>query len=181
MNKKILAIGLMAAMAGSGTASAFDHDGRDGHVYFDRARVVNVRPIYRTVQVEHPRRECRDERVVYRHRGYNSSTPVVLGGVIGGAIGNTMGKGNGRTAATVAGMLLGASIGNDIRHENREAPRRDVRTERVCHVVSDYTEEQRIDSYAVTYRYHGHTYVTRTDDDPGRFIRVRVAVDAVDR
>jgi uncharacterized protein YcfJ len=180
MNKKILAMGLIAALGNTGAAWAFDHDGPDGHVYRDRARVVDVKPIYRTVRVEHPRRECWDEQVRHRPAGYNSRTPVVLGGVIGGAIGNTMGKGNGRTAATVAGMLLGASIGNDMRHADRDR-RAYVSTERVCRVVSDYSEEQRIDSYAVTYRYHGHTYVTRMDSDPGPFVRVRVAVDVVDR
>lgn len=57
----------------------------------------------------------------YHHRGgdrydygYESATPLILGGLIGGVLGNQVGKGRGRDAATVAGAVLGGSIGRDI-------------------------------------------------------------------
>ena len=50
------------------------------------------------------------------------------------------------------------------------------RTERGCHVVEDYREEERLTGYNVTYRYAGVDYTTHMDRHPGDSIRVRVKV-----
>ncbi|MEJ2347002.1 MAG: glycine zipper 2TM domain-containing protein [Gammaproteobacteria bacterium] len=182
MNTRTLTLAaVMAGVLAAGPAVAYDGyaDGPD-QGFVDTARVVDVQPIYRVVRVEHPRRECWEQDVLHQPRRYDSPTPVVLGGIIGGALGNTMGKGDGRTAATVAGALLGAAIGNDVRHQRRDVGRAYVETRQVCRRVSDFTEERRVDGYQVTYRYHGHDYVTRTDHQPGPRIRVQVDVAPLD-
>lgn len=178
-SKLIVAAAISAlAFAGSMTANADDY-GAGGN-YYDRARVVNVSPVYRVVRVAHPRRECWDQDVRHERAGYRSSTPLVLGSIIGGAVGNTMGGGRGRTVATVAGAILGASIGSDIRHSQSRDDSY-VTTERVCRRTVDYSDERRADGYDVTYRYRGHNYVTRTDHRPGAFIDVRVSVSPEER
>ncbi len=165
-------LGLASAPAGAGPSPA-------GRVYYDYARVIDVQPLYRTVRIPREERECWDERVAVRERhGGDSYTPMVVGGIIGGVVGSHIGKGRGRDAATVAGTLLGASIGRDIA---RADAHEDVHytTETRCRVRKVYDEEERVDGYRVTYRYRGHTFVTRMPYEPGRRIRVRVRVTPV--
>lgn len=166
-------VGLLVLVVNE-AALAYDRHARDAGAYYDYAKVEDVRPIYRMVRVDRPRQECWREQVVHREEGSRSKTPMVVGGIIGGALGNQFGKGRGKDAATIAGVLLGASIGNDMRnrhHRDREW----LESEDVCREVVDYTEERRVVGYEVTYRYHGRSYVTEMDHDPGS--RVRVAVD----
>ena len=167
-------LGLVAAPAGADPYPS-------GRVYYDYARVLDVQPIYRTVRIPREERECWDERVAVRERhGGDSYTPMIVGGIIGGVVGSHIGKGRGRDAATVAGTILGASIGRDIARSSAEA-HEDVyyTTETRCRVRKVYHEEERIDGYRVTYRYRGHTFVTRMPHEPGRRIRVRVRVTPV--
>lgn len=160
-------------------AAAFAGDrGHHGHSRFDKAKVINVEPITRTVEVSRPRRECWDEEVT-RYDYQESATPMLLGGIIGGVIGNQFGGGSGNKAATVAGTLLGASIGHDSGRQNAYArPVTDY--EQRCEVSDDSYVEERITGYHVTYRYHGEVYETRMDHDPGEWVRVRARVDVVD-
>ncbi len=151
--------------------------------YMDYARVVDVEPIVRTVRVSEPRRECWDEEVT-RHRRQasrraGSYTPLVVGGIVGGVVGNQFSKGKRRDALTVAGALLGASVGRDLYRRHRSVEEPYVTTEHRCRVVDEYYEEERIEGYRVTYRYKGKTFVRRMDHDPGRRIRIRVAVTPV--
>lgn len=175
MNKLITTafVGMLAAASTS--AYSYDRYGHERDGYYDYAKVEQVKPIYRTVQVERPRQECWQEDVVHRDPGHRSATPLVVGGILGGAVGHQIGKGRGRDIATVAGAILGASIGNDVRNRNAYGGREWVQTENVCRNVVDYTEERQVVAYEVTYRYHGRRYVTEMDRDPGP--RVRVAVD----
>ncbi len=159
--------------------ASHDDDGEDGGGY-DYAKVVRVEPMMRHVRVSQPRRECYQEEVpVYEsERGYRSATPTILGGILGGVVGHTMGHGNGKAVATVAGTVLGGSIGRDIGYQNNPPRGGSTRyaTQENCNVVDDYREEDRVDGYRVTYRYNGADYVTRTDHDPGKRIRVHVDV-----
>ena len=145
--------------------------------YVDSARVVWAEPIYETVEVSRPVRECWTERVVRRGRRQNSYTGAIAGGIIGGVLGNRIGRGDGRTVLTVAGSLLGASIGHDL--SARPGRPRISRKER-CEIVEHYDEEEQIVGYRVKYRYKGKTFFTRTREHPGRRIRVRVNVDPVE-
>lgn len=174
MNKLI---GLTLAIAALGLTTQVQARGdRSGGDYFDYAKVVEVEPIIRLVRVEIPRRECWDEEVPVYHSGYQSATPMILGGIIGGVVGNTMGKGHGKDAATVAGTILGGSIGRDIGHQNQRPSGYHTVTETRCEQRVDYREEERIDGYRVTYVYNGERYTARMPQDPGKRVRVRVAV-----
>lgn len=148
--------------------------------FVDHARVTHVEPIVRQVRVETPRRECWDESVEVYHPGrgrHDSATPMILGGIIGGVVGNQFGKGHGRDAATVAGALLGGTLGRDI--GQRPTPHGgyySTETETRCETYTDTRIEERIEGYRVTYRYRGEEFTTRTAEDPGKRIRIRVGV-----
>ncbi len=158
----------------SGAASAGVH-----HLgYEDSARVISARPIYETIEVARPVEECWTERVVHRGRRAGSYTGTIAGGIIGGVLGNQIGRGRGKTILTVAGGLLGASIGHDL--SGRSPRSRRVSRKEVCEVVEHYEEREQIVGYRVKYRYNGQTFITRTQDHPGRRIRIRVKVKPVD-
>jgi uncharacterized protein YcfJ len=152
--------------------------GADGRV--DYATVIDVSPVVRTVHVSSPREECWVDDVVeysdvYQRR--NSATPTIVGGVVGGAIGHAVGhrKRNKQVGAAV-GAVVGAVIGNAIANEQG---RSGSRSGERCEVIHDHYEEERIVAYDVRYRYNNHTYTTRTSEDPGDTIQVRVTVSPV--
>lgn len=176
MLRTLLNITLTAALLGSTAAQAGHPRERDGGGFFDYAEVVRVEPIVRQVRINEPREECWDEEVPVYQSGYRSATPTILGGIIGGVVGNTMGKGDGKTAATVAGTVLGGSIGRDVSHANARPAEYGTTVETRCRQVADYREEERVEGYAVTYRYQGEEYTTRMPHDPGERIRVHVDV-----
>ena len=68
--------------------------GHKGHkpkraTFYDRAPVVNVEPIKRTVQVSVPERECWEEEVHYSNTAIDAADAarnVIIGGVIGGVV-----------------------------------------------------------------------------------------------
>ncbi len=168
-------IATLTAATLTGTAWAGDrHDERFG--YRDFAKVVDVTPIYRQIEVSTPREECWEEQVVHDvPTNRPSATPVILGGIIGGVIGNQIGNGRGRKIATVAGTLLGASIGADsVRANTRYAPV--ASSEQRCRVVQESYTEQRVVGYRVKYRYRGQIYETRMDHEPGDRIPLNVSV-----
>ncbi len=170
-------IGIMSITATSAYASHGEHNDRSSSSFYDRARVTNVEPIYTTVRISTPHRECytREVRSEHYNQG-NKAASTVLGGIIGGAVGHNVGRH--KKGATVAGAIIGAVVGNELgkkggqRHEQ-------VRYEDVCDTTRTYEEEQRIDGYNVTYRYKGEYFTTRMDQRPGKRLRVRVHVSPV--
>jgi uncharacterized protein YcfJ len=193
MNRKTLV--LMAVLALPAAAWA-DHDDRES--YREYARVVDVTPLYRRVEVSVPRRECYEEleRVEYRARGRDhrrsrrDASPVqtIAGGVIGGVIGRQFGDGRGRDAMTVLGTLVGAAVaseaGRDDWYEDHDRRRTHYsparyRTVERCEVAYETRYEQQSDGYLVTYEYEGRTFTTRTATHPGRSIAVDVEVRPV--
>ena len=172
-----LATGCSTAMAGN------PYSEYDSEHFTDTARVTNVTPIYRTVRVAEPREECHEKEVHYRDRGYDdgyqSYTPMIAGGVVGGVVGNQFGKGNGKTFMTLAGTVLGGSIGRDLGHKYRHASSYTdykPRTETRCEIVNDYREEEQIDGYRVTYKYHGKKFNTTLPYHPGNRLKLNVTL-----
>lgn len=171
----------VAACAGAGLASAQYRGGYEPE--YDYARVIGVEPIIDVVERPVTRDECRQERVTYREparRHSRDRAPAVLGGIIGGVLGNQVGSGSGRDAATVAGAALGYSLARDSQRRDGgyyRAEREYTRYEPRCTTRTEYRRDERITGYDVTYRYHGRTYHTVTDYDPGDRIRVEVDVD----
>lgn len=149
---------------------------------YDYARVLDVEPIVRFVTVETPVRECWNEAREYAvERRPNTAGGTLIGALIGGVVGHQFGSGRGNDAATVAGTLIGAAVGSDV--SRRKAYARGEygqtvysRPVRRCETSYQTQQEERIDGYRVTYRYHGQKYATRMPYDPGDRIRVRVDV-----
>jgi uncharacterized protein YcfJ len=142
--------------------------------FFDQATVVEVLPIREVVRLATPRQECWTEEVEHVVR-YDDGAYTVAGGILGGVIGQQFGRGTGRHVATAAGTVLGAVIGHGIGRD-----RTYTTMERRCRTIDDYREAERIVAYRVSYEYQGRTYTTDMDHHPGRYVRVRVSVDAVE-
>ena len=140
------------------------------------------------MRIEEPRRECWDERVVYRDsprdRGYwfdNSAAGSVVGAIAGGVAGHQFGKGRGKDAATVLGAVIGAGVGQRVAVTNSRAEPSYERVgyEERCETITDYRTEQRVEAYNITYQYGGRTYHTTMPHDPGARIPVNVDVRPV--
>jgi uncharacterized protein YcfJ len=148
---------------------------------YDEADVLSSTPIYRTVQISSPRRECWEEEVqrVSRYSDRDRSrTPTLLGAVIGGALGNELGHNKtNKRVGTVVGAVLGAgdlrrTYGNDEEVVTIDTVER-------CRRVSDTREEEKLVGYDVRYSYNGLEQTVRMDHDPGETVRVRVKVEPV--
>lgn len=150
----------------------------DRHVSYDYAEVVDTTPIVKTFRVSTPREECWDESVTrYERGGPKNGVGTVVGAVVGGAIGNAVG--HNKTNKKV-GAVVGAVLGGTIGHAASSKPGRHYETtEEVCRVVNDYREEERIVGYHVSYVYNDVTYTTRTEEEPGETIKLRLAVSPV--
>lgn len=167
----------LAGIALSGAVQAYD---RPGGVFYDTARVVDVRPIKEVVRVASPHQECWTEPVRHVHRtGPDSGAYALTGTLIGGVLGNQIGRGDTRRAATAVGAVAGAVIGSDMAR-NRQQTRVYTSHEQHCQVVDRYYEEERHAGYRVTYRYQGQEYTRNMAHHPGSTVRVRVAVDPMD-
>ena len=179
MKNIITTIGLTTVLALSSPAIfAGNKHHQSKHKFGDTARVTHVEPIYRTVRVSTPQRECWQEQ---QHRSnYNqhkSYTSTIAGSIVGGVVGNQFGGGDGKKIMTVAGALLGGSVGRDLGYKPQRQSNYD--TVEQCRVVDRYHEEERSDGYRVTYRYKGQSYTTHTQHHPGKRIPVEVSVRPV--
>ena len=144
--------------------------------FYDKARVVKVKPMYERVEVIRPETRCWNETVYHHAPRHRSYTPSIAGAIVGGVVGNQFSQGRRRDALTVAGALLGASIGNDISNHHRRG--HGYRSsERRCETIDHVEEEQELIGYRVKYRYKGQTGWINTKHDPGEFIQVRVSVE----
>jgi uncharacterized protein YcfJ len=169
-NKIVVTLSLMTALSltsAAAMAGGRHHHDRQDHARYEKARVIDVEPVYRHVRVTSPGRECWQEPRHERH--FTSYTSTIAGGIVGGVVGNQFGGGNGKTAMTVAGTLLGGSIGRDLGHRDRY--------DEQCRVTDRHHHPRHIDGYHVTYRYHGQIYTTYMDRHPGKFIPVDVYVE----
>lgn len=140
------------------------------------ADVRNVHPIVEKVST--PRKVCEDVTVRRAAPGSdNHVVGTVVGAAVGGLLGNQVGRGKGRKAATVAGAVGGGVVGHEVgvRHD---AKRTTTTTETRCRTVNDSSDK--VTGYDVTYEYHGRSYTTRMDHDPGPRVQVQASVTPVD-
>jgi uncharacterized protein YcfJ len=181
MNRKVvLMTGVLVLASMSGLSAQARHGaGYNNGAYVDYARVVRVKPVYRVMRVATPRRECWNEERAHRVPARRSRGREIVGGIIGGALGSRLGKGKGRIVGAVTGVIIGSSLARDTRPPRGARVVRDVH--RVCRRTVTHHEEERLDSYIVTYRYRGVVRTTRMSHAPGRRIRVRVNVEPIDR
>ncbi|MCP3868173.1 MAG: glycine zipper 2TM domain-containing protein [Gammaproteobacteria bacterium] len=170
----ILGLGTLAASTMLPGAEAF----------YDKAKVVDVVPLYETVRVAQPERQCTEEIVPSRRWGRreHSYTPLVAGAIVGGVVGNQFGRGRGKDAMTVAGALLGASVGNDIgKSHGHRRNRKPGRVQQHCEWVDRYVEQEELAGYGVTYRYRGRLFQTRMATHPGKRIEVEVQLEPTEK
>ncbi len=167
--KRLALIPLLAAAAVAAQAQT----------YFDNARVSSVEPQYENVRV--PRQECSRQWISEpRRHGERDHGGAVLGGIVGGLIGNQVGGGHGREAATAVGAVVGAFTGNNLANRDYwQQPAPTPREVTTCRDVEDV--QSRLVGYQVTYNYHGQSFTTLMQENPGRFVPVRVSVDLVGR
>jgi uncharacterized protein YcfJ len=183
MNTRHLLIigGMVAAILPGSSAWADRLHHAEVESFTDTARVTHVDPVYRTVTTTYPERECWEEEVYYsaddNHRD-NTARNMIIGGVLGGALGHNIGRHS--DSAKIAGAVIGSAIGYDAsqRHHGKRKFRRGA--EERCHTVYENSSRERLDGYRVTYRYHGQTFTTRMDHDPGDRIRLRVRLTPLD-
>ncbi len=177
MKKLLTTMGLttVLALSSSTLLAKYNHSNNS---FEDTARVTHVEPLYKTVRVSTPQRECwqqQQQRSSYnQHKSY---TGTIAGGIVGGLVGNQFGGGSGKKVMTVAGALLGGSVGRDLGHKPKQHGNYDT-IER-CSMVDRYHQEERHDGYRVTYRYKGQSYTTHMNNHPGQRITVAVSVRPV--
>lgn len=174
----------LLTMAGAASAAGsieqhYDHAGRQD--LFEYANVVEVRPLYREVEVSRPVRECREEPVYEaRQREHKSAGGILAGGLIGGIIGHQIGRGNGQRVATAVGTLIGAQIGHQaVNGQVSHRPPEVVGYEEHCKTTYQSGYEQVLDAYDVTYEYRGRTYRLEMPYDPGKRIKMRIQITPV--
>ena len=143
---------------------------------YEYARVTNVQPVYREVEVSRPVRECREAPVYhtrYQPPGYAGG--MLVGGLIGGFVGHQFGRGQTRKVATVVGTIVGAQIGYDaVNGHSGQGSREIARYEQHCKTRHEVSYEKVIDGYDVTYKYRGKSYQIEMPYDPGKQIKMRI-------
>jgi uncharacterized protein YcfJ len=173
MNKTLVAVTLSALLAATQTQA------RPRDSFVDQGRVIASTPIYETVRVSEPVETCHDRPLPPPPHHDPALAGTLTGGLVGGVIGNQFGHGSGRGAMTAVGTLVGAVIGNGLARDHHHHRRPPAARQRVCEVVDQYRYEERLVGYRVEYRYKGQTFFTRTSDQPGRYVPVRVEVNAL--
>lgn len=149
-------------------------------VSYEKARVVDVQPIYQTVSYSVPREQCSEQRVQTGSGGGVSPAGPLLGAIAGGLLGSAVAHGHDHNEAGVAiGAVFGGAVGYDVARRNAAPRYVTYGTQQVCSEVQDVHEEERISGYNVRYEYLGKTYSTVTHNPPGDTVRVRVDVTPV--
>jgi len=173
-----IAVTLLAVVgaAGAGDRAHRSYEHADGEQLFDYARVVDVQPRYRQIEVSQPVRECWDEPV---YRTHKSAGGMLAGGLIGGIVGHQLGKGSGRRMATAVGTLIGASIGHEAVNGHRGGEEEIAGYEEHCKTHYRTSYEEVVDFYDVTYKYRGKTYHAEMPYDPGKRIKMRIQITPV--
>lgn len=181
MNKTAITITIMATTLLSTTSHAganWRHNRQQG--FWDHARVINVEPVIRQVEISTPQRQCWQEEVrqpVTIQHGPSRASSTLVGAIIGGVIGNQFGGGSGKKLTTAAGAMLGASLGSDAARAHPQYSTYDRVSEQTrCTTRMEYHTEERPDGYDVTYRYRGEIFTTRMPYHPGKKLRLRVSV-----
>ena len=182
MNKTLLALATTTALALS-TAVMADRENHHRHKgqyekHATYARVVHVEPIYKTVRVSYPEKQCwqQEIRKPVKHRvTHVAPEKLILGGIIGGVIGHELGRNHNQELATVTGAVIGTAIAHGA-NTQYYYHKDDSHHRQHCRVENRYRTERQLKGYHVTYRYKGDLFTTRMREHPGKRIRVNVDV-----
>ncbi|MFL0810964.1 MAG: glycine zipper 2TM domain-containing protein [Agarilytica sp.] len=173
--KTRISIALCLSLALTHTAQA------EIHHFIDYAKVKEVNPVYATIERQIPQKSCWTERSRRESRQHNSATSTIMGGIIGGAIGHSVGRGgDNKKIGAAVGTLLGASIGKDVGHNSRNQRRHpEYQNVERCETHYRAVREEQLVGYDVTYQYRGEFYQTRTEEDPGKRMKVKISLSPV--
>lgn len=149
--------------------------------YTAYGKVLDVTPVYTTVEERIPKERCWMETVkeVTHPPAKSNHAGTLLGGVIGGAIGNAVGKGHHhRDMSTAVGAVIGAAIGNDISKQGSRHQRPRVAYKEVerCEIRERIVHREVISGYDVRYAFHGEEFYTHTTHKPGDKIKLAVLI-----
>ena len=139
------------------------------------ARVIFVKPIYKTVRLSRPQTRCVTH---IPHQAGNavvqnqSPDRLVMGGILGGLVGHELGNDRNRAFTTMAGIVIGSAIANDMANTNYRSNNYRPDHHQVCRQQTRFIEQQKIVGYKVKYRYRGQIFVTQTRHHPGQKISV---------
>ena len=183
-NKPVIAI-IVILMSATAMADS-SHNRFKNHarnMTYDFAKVVDVRPVYREVEVSNPVTECWDEPVIQANTGahHKSASGMAVGGILGGIIGHQVGKGNGKKLATAFGTIIGAQIGHNAVNGHIQDGGQNSYTEyhQKCVVHQQVSYEEVPDGFRVTYRHQGERYQIKMPYDPGKRIKLRIQIEPV--
>jgi len=180
MKKLLITASIISALAlTSVTAFAgnkYNKHNKHNSSFEDTARVTHVEPLYTSVRVATPQRECSQRSYRRNDHSQKSYTSTIAGSIVGGVVGNQFGGGSGKKIMTVAGALLGGSVGRDLGYQSPSSSYSNYDRGEECHVTQRYHQEERINGYSVTYRYQGQLYTTEMGRHPGKRIPVEVSV-----
>jgi len=148
---------------------------------FDYAKVLDVEPVYRQVQVTDPVRECWNEPAYQRQQGYpKSAGGMLVGGLLGGVIGHQLGKGGGNRIATAVGTIIGAQIGHQaVNGDDSNDHQRVIDYQQHCQLNHTTSYAEVIDGYHVIYRFRGQRHQIEMPYDPGERIKMRIQFSPV--
>ena len=140
-----------------------------------KARVVNSTPIYKYRTIRQPHTYCKPEvmRKNNRHRRSHNNDAAIIGGVLGGVIGHATSNNKHKGLGTVVGAVIGSSLMHNIGHVNNKHSRTYTVQQQDC--VTKYKKANKVrilDGYEVTYRAHGKTYRTFSQDKPPKYISI---------
>ena len=160
---------ISAIILSFGAASAFAHKND-----YEWARVVDVEPVYRWIDVRVPERRCWVETVATEVPSSNRVASTLAGGLIGGALGSATGHDHkSRHVGAAIGTVVGMAIGNDSARKQGHGSRIEYRDIERCEMSHQIRRERELDGYDVVYRLHGQLHRTHTQQHPGRQIQVR--------
>lgn len=171
----LLLLGLLPPLVSASPGKHHRYSNHDGH-HTKYAKVIFVKPIYRIVQIQQPRLDCRHlnnrpsrSTVIHQH----SPDRIIMGGLVGGIIGHELGNAHNRDVATLAGIVIGSAIAHNTSTVIYDTEHHRAYQRTYCREHVDVVERQKLIGYKVKYKHRGNVFTTRTQYHPGTRIEIQ--------
>ena len=171
----LLLLGLLHPLASASPDKHRKYSDHDRH-HTRYAKVIFVRPVYRTVQVQQPILDCqhqniRHSRVTIVHQ--HSPGRIIMGGVLGGIVGHELGNAHNRDVTTLAGIVIGSAIAHNTSPISYDTEHYRNDPQSYCRERVSIVEQQKLIGYKVKYKYRGDVFTTHTQYHPGKRIEIQ--------
>lgn len=168
----LLAMFTSIASASPGKGKHHNKHGYKNNIHHSAgyAKVIFVKPIYKTVRVSRPQLQCANHMpyqagvTVVQHQ---SPEQLVMGGILGGIVGHELGNDRNRAFTTMAGVIIGSAIASDLAGSSYSVSNYRSESHRDCRQQTQIIEHQELVGYKVKYRFRGKIFVTKTRHHPG--------------